>query len=162
MPDDPWVEYRQAILKLSEGKRVASNRYIEKFISFCRNVSIHEAEIASLVAQIYYEGSILDKAEESYRKALAQEPDSTVRLTDLARFLINNDINIEEGLELADKALEIEPDNSSAQACKGWGLYKKGKNEEVLGILGKSWELKSFYEYDLYLKIEEVRKTVSN
>jgi AraC-like DNA-binding protein/TolB-like protein len=162
LPDDPWVEYRQAILKLSEGKRISSSRYINNFISFCRNVSIHEAEIASLVAQIYKEAGIPDKAAENYRKALAQEPDSTVRLTDLASFLIDNDINIEEGLELADKALEFDPDNSSALACKGWGLYKKGKNEEALEILEQSWELKSFYEYDLYLKIEEVKTAVSN
>ncbi len=162
LPDDPWVEYRLAILKLSEGKRVASNRYIEKFISFCRNVSIPEANITGLVAQIYSEAGILDKAEENYRKALAQEPDSTVRLTDLARFLIYNDINIVEGLDLADKALKFEPDNYSALACKGWGLYKMGRNEEALGILEKSWELRSFYDYDLYLKIEEIKKTVSN
>ncbi|MCJ7446512.1 MAG: hypothetical protein MUO72_02345 [Bacteroidales bacterium] len=35
--------------------------------------------------------------------------------------------------------------------CKGWGLYKQGKNEEALDMLQKSWDLRRKLEVSLKL-----------
>jgi Tfp pilus assembly protein PilF len=81
---------------------------------------------------------MLDKAEEYYRQALSLEPENKVRINNLAYFLINKDRNIKEGLEFADRALGLSPDNYAFLHCKGWGLYKQGKYQEALEILQKS------------------------
>ena len=49
----------------------------------------------------------MDKADKYYRKALSLEPENPVRLNDLAYFLIDKDRNVNEGMELVEKALEI-------------------------------------------------------
>ncbi len=62
---------------------------------------------------------------------------------------------------LVERALKLEPDNFNFLACKGWGLYKQGKNREALEFLNKSWELKPVYDHTTYLHLEEVKKAVA-
>jgi tetratricopeptide (TPR) repeat protein len=85
-------------------------------------------------------------------------------LNNLAYFLIDKDRNINEGLELVNKALELSPDNYMSLHGKGWGLYKQGKYKEALEILQKSWDLrreKAVYNHEAFLHLEEARKAVS-
>jgi len=162
-PDDDQLLYRQAILSLTERDTIAANQYIEKYISACRISSISEATITTNLAAIYYEADIPDKAEEYLREALSLESESPERMNNLAWFLINTDRNINEGLKLIEKALELIPDHYSYLYTKGWGLYKQGKYEEALEMLEKSWDLKPWqYDHRLYLHLEEVKKAISS
>ena len=83
------------------------------------------------------------KAEEYYREALVLEPENPEELNNLAWFLINNDRDIEEGMELIDKALALSPDDYMIIDTKGWGLYKQRKYKEALDLLEKAWRLKT-------------------
>lgn len=78
------------------------------------------AAITSNIAGIYYEAGILDVAEEFYRSALSLEPENPERLNNLARFLIGNDRNVNEGLELVNKALKYNPENYEYLDTKWW------------------------------------------
>ncbi len=161
-PDDPILIFRQAVLSLTEGDMISANRYIEKYKSIRKNNSSSEAAIATNLAGIYLQAGIQDKAEDYYRQALSLQPNNPNRLNNLAWFLIDNDRNINEGLELVDKALDLNPENYIYLDSKGWGLYKQGKYEEALKILEKSWDLKPIYEYEIYLHLEEAKKAVVN
>jgi tetratricopeptide (TPR) repeat protein len=164
-PDNPDIIYRQAILALAEGKSETANDYIEKYKSVLTENSATEARITSSLAEIYAEAEILDKAEEYYRQALSLEPENPLRINNLAYSLIDKDRNINEGLELVDKALELSPDNYVSLHGKGWGLFKQGKYEEALEILQKSWDLrreKAVYNHEAFLHLEEARKAVSS
>jgi tetratricopeptide (TPR) repeat protein len=160
-PDDPEIIRFQAILSLTEKDTVAANRYIEKYATIRREMSASEALINTDIAFIYSEGGILDKAEDYYRKALTFEPANPLRLNNLAYFLIDKDRNINEGMELADKALELNPDHYISLECKGWGLYKQGKNQEALELLQKSWNLRQRYRHSLFLHLEAAKKAVA-
>jgi tetratricopeptide (TPR) repeat protein len=83
------------------------------------------------------------------------------RLNNLTWFLIDKGRNITEGLELADRALILQPDNYLYLDCKGWGLYKQGKYEEALKFLEKSWSLKPVYDHDIYLHLEAAKKAAT-
>jgi len=83
-------------------------------------------------------------------------------MNNLAWFLIDKDSDVNKGLELTDKALEMDPENYSYIDTKGWGLYKQGKYIEALEFLEKSWELKPIYDHDLFLHLEEARKAVAD
>jgi len=161
-PDDPFLIYRQAIISLTEGDSVTANRYIKKYISLRKEGLASDAAIATNLAFIYSESDNLDKAEEYFREALSLEPEKSVRISNLALFLIEKDRNINEGMVLIEKALVLSPDNYLYLDTKGWGLYKQGKYKEALEILEKSWELKPIYDHDLFLHLEAARKAVAD
>jgi tetratricopeptide (TPR) repeat protein len=161
-PDDPFLIYRQAIISLTEEDTVTANRYIKKYIYLRKEGLASEAAIATNLAFIYSESDNLDKAEEYFREALTLEPGRTVRMNNLALFLIEKDRNINGGMDLIEKALVLSPDNYLFLDTKGWGLYKQGKYKEALEFLEKAWNSKLTYDHDIYLHLEDAKKAVSN
>jgi tetratricopeptide (TPR) repeat protein len=161
-PDDPALIYSQAVLSLTKENNTAADEYIDKYISVRKENSDPEASIMTGLAGIYSSAGIMDKAEEYYRKALTLEPENPERLNSLAWFLIDNDRNINEGLELIEKALESTPDYYNYLDTKGWGLYKKGKTEEALENIQKAWDLRPVYNHEIFLHLEEVKKAVGH
>ena len=163
-PDNTVIIRRQAILALYEGKTEAANEYIEKYKSIRKENGTSEAAIVTNMASVYNEAGLLDKAEEYYRQALLLEPKSQWRMNTLAYFLIDNDRNIPEGLELADTLLNKSPDNYNYLHTKGWGQYKQGKYQEALEIIQKSWDLrmeKAIYDHEAHLHLEAAKKAVA-
>jgi tetratricopeptide (TPR) repeat protein len=68
-------------------------------------------------------------------------------------------------LVLADKSLELSPDNYEYLHTKGWGLSKQGKYKEALEILQKSWDLRmknATYDHSAFLHLEEAKKAVAS
>ena len=110
---------------------------------------------------IYSDAGVPDKAEEFLRKALLIEPENSEILNNLAWLLIDKDRNINEGLILIDKALEISPDVDFILDTKGWGLYKQGKYKESLAIFEKAWNLKPVYDHEIYLHLEAAKQAVA-
>ena len=58
-----------------------------------------------------------------------------MRHEDLAYFLINNEISVEEGMELTQQSLELDPGNLGFLWTKGSGYYKLGDLEKSLQLL---------------------------
>jgi Tfp pilus assembly protein PilF len=152
----------KAILSLVEKDTVTANKYIEKYISIHKSDSPSEEDIVLDLAFLYREAGILEKAEEYYRSALSLQPENPNIMNFLAWLLIDKEININEGLELIDKALELSPDDWYILDTKGWGLYKQGKYQEALEFFEKAWNLKPIYDHELFLHLEEAKKTVAN
>jgi tetratricopeptide (TPR) repeat protein len=164
-PDVMLLSYRQAILSLSEGDSVAAKRYKEIGISYMKSMSLSDAIIASVFAFLYSEAGLMDNAEDYFRQAISLEPENPELLNALSYFLIDKDRNINEGLELTDKALVLNPENYNYMHTKGWGLFKQGKYQEALDILQKSWDLRrqyAIYNHDAWLHLEEAQKAVAS
>jgi tetratricopeptide (TPR) repeat protein len=161
-PDDPAILWQKIVLSLFEGDTITANVYIKKYISFRRS-SLSEAMIAYNLGEMYYKAGILVKAEKYHRLELSLEPDNPIRMYNLGYFLIDSDRNINEGLELIDKVIELDPDSQWAVLeGKGLGLYKQGKYKEALEVLEKCRDLSLFYRHSVYLKIEEAKKAVAS
>ncbi len=163
-PDAPTLIYRQAILSLSEGATITANRYIEKFKSISKESSVPHANIQTRLGEIYSEAKVFDKAEEYYRQALSFEPGNPVRINTLAYFLIDKDRNKNEGMELVESALKLQPDNYGYLHTKGWGLFKQGKYQEAFDLLDKSWKKrkeKAIYDHEAFLHLEAAKKAVA-
>ncbi|MDT8402705.1 MAG: tetratricopeptide repeat protein [Bacteroidales bacterium] len=157
-PEDLMLTSRQAILALSEANLQEANKYISKYRSLCRENLLSESETIAGVAGIYSSAGIPDEAEKYYREALSLDPGNPEIMNSLAFTLIENDIALDQGIELIDKALDISPGNYLLLHTKGRGLYKKGQYIEAVEILEKSWELKPVYDHSLYLHLEETRQ----
>jgi AraC-like DNA-binding protein/tetratricopeptide (TPR) repeat protein len=163
-PDDYALLSRQAILEITVRDTIAANEYMDRYISARKEKSASEVTIKAGLANIYSQAGILDKAEEYYRQALSLEPENPRILNGLAYFLIDKDRNVNEGLELVDKALVINPNNHDYLDTKGWGLHIQGKNREALEILQKSWDLRmknAIYNHEAYLHLEAAKKAVA-
>jgi tetratricopeptide (TPR) repeat protein len=160
-PGEPLIRRRQAVLSFTEKDTTSANRYIEEYISVCRNNSEKEENIMNNVAEIYSEAGILEKAEEYHRKALSLNPDNPSQLNNLAWFLIDKDRNINEGMELIDKALKLSPDDFNNIDTKGWGLYKQGRFQEALKLLEQCWNSRPIYNHEIYLHLEAAKKAVA-
>ncbi len=164
-PDNLLILYRQARLALSTGNTRAANEYINKYISIAEEKYIGRAYIASRLGLLYWESELFDKAEEYYRNALSLEPKNILRLNDLAYFLIVSDRNVDEGLDLAYKALETDPYDFNSLHVKGWGLYKQGNYIKALNILQRSWNLRmqnAVYNHEAFLHLEAAKKAVAD
>jgi tetratricopeptide (TPR) repeat protein len=101
-----------------------------------------------------------EKTEQCLRKSLSLEPDNPARMSNLANYLIDRDRNIEEGMRLVERALEITPDNYNFLHNKGWGLYKQGRYPEAVEILQKSWDLRmqsSVYNHKAFQHLEKAK-----
>ncbi len=163
-PGDPLILYREAVLYLSTGKMKKAGEIIDEYISARKERNESESAIDANLGKIYSEAGIPGKAEVYYRNALSLEPDNPVMINNLAWFLIDNIINIEEGLLLIDKAINLRPDNYLYLDTKGWGLFKQGNLLEAYNLLQKSWDMRKgtgVYDHDSYLHLEEVRKAVA-
>jgi tetratricopeptide (TPR) repeat protein len=161
---DPNLIFHMTILLLSNENTRMADRLVKIGVSYMRKMPMSEASIASILASGYTDAGLTYKAEEYYRQALSLEPENPVRLNDLAYFLINKDLNTKEGLELIDKAMELEPENYLYLHTKGWGLFKQGNNKDAFDILQKSWDLrrtKASYDHEAYLHLEEVKQAIT-
>ena len=161
-PNDAALTQREAILLLTEKDTATANRYIEKFITIMKNNSVPETGIAPSLAYLYTEAGSLDKAEKCYRDILTLNPENTSCLNNLGWFLLDNDRNINEGMELIDKALKIRPNSYIYLGNKGLGLYKQGKYKEAVEVLEKSWKLRPVYDHSSYLFLEKVKKAAAS
>ena len=164
-PDDPDIIDGKAWLSLTKGNSVAAKRYIEKWISIRKEQSWSDARIATILAKIYSHGGNTEKEEEYYRQAFSLEPENPLRLNDLAYFLIEKGRRINEGMELVNKALELNPEDFNFLHTKGWGLYKQGKYQLAFETLQKSWNLRrqnAIYDHSAFLHLEEAKKAVDS
>jgi tetratricopeptide (TPR) repeat protein len=164
-PDDPEIIYGKVILSFAKRDSNAANEYTEKYISILNNNSSSEAEITTSLAGMYSEAGIMNKAEGYYRKALSLEPAKSLIMNDVAYFLIDRDLNLNEGMELVNKALELNPEDYNFMYTKGWGLFKQGKYQEAFETLQKSWNIrreKAIYNHEAYLHLEAAKKAVAS
>ena len=164
-PDNYILNYQKGLLALVEGDTVDGYKYLGNAERLAKENSWTDANIASQIAFGLSDIGKKDKAEEYYRKALSLEPDKPSRMNDLAYLLIDSERNINEGIDLADKTLELKPDDYSFLHSKGWGLYKQGKYSEALEILQKSWDLRrqnAVYDHTAFLHLEAAKKAVAD
>jgi len=163
-PDDPAIIQRQAVLALATGNQNLADKYIEKYRSIRKDNGISEGDIAATLATVYSEAGISDIALEYYRMALSLEPDNPLRMNSLAYFIIDNNRNINEGMELAEKTLRISPDDYNFLHTKGWGLLKQGAYKEASEVLQKSWDLRmknAIYDHVAFLHLGDANKAVA-
>jgi tetratricopeptide (TPR) repeat protein len=99
-----------------------------------------------------YRSSIidLDKAEKYLRQAIAEESEFAAALNSLAYLLIDNDKNVDEGVELAQRAIMIDSGNPEIMNALGWGHYKLGNYEKAVELMQQATDLVP--KNDLYVE----------
>lgn len=158
-PEAVLILQNQAICAFSHGETAKAEQILAEYKTLRQEV-LHctEAMISTGLGTIYSSSGQFEKAKEYYREAIQYEPWNLAWKYEFAWFLIDNDIDVEEGLKIADEALEQDPEYWPAIDARGWALHKLGKSGEALKLLKDSWDLKFAYSHTGYLHIQEIER----
>jgi len=98
------------------------------------------------MALIYSDAGVYNKAEEYFEKGVSLNPGSKGMIHNYAFSLIDNNLDVERGLELINQVLEQDSANGILLDIKGWGLYRQHKYADALKLLQKAYQLIPSYE----------------
>ena len=156
------IIHLQAICALSQGDTIMANEYLAEFTKIAGQDGLAESIILYWLAGAHDQVNNLEQAEKLYRQALAINPQFSGLINDFANFLISNDINIDEGIELINGVIENTSENGNYLYTYGLGLYKKGILIEAQEVLKMAWDLRPYYNHDHYLLIREVEQALAS
>jgi predicted Zn-dependent protease len=94
--------------------------------------------ITMRVANAYEAAGQLDAAEKELRKLMAEDPLNADALNSLGYMFADRGVRLPEAVELAERAVKIEPDNPAYLDTLGWALFKQGRIEEAAAPLGRA------------------------
>lgn len=90
------------------------------------------------VANVYERGGRLPDAERELRKLMAEDPLNANAMNSLSYMLAEHGQKLAEAVDLAERALKVEPGNPAYLDTFGWALFKQGKVVEAADPLGKA------------------------
>jgi tetratricopeptide (TPR) repeat protein/TolB-like protein len=158
-PTNGYLQTYRLILALAQEDTVRINQVMEEYLDFRHNVTnCPEALISNDLGYIYVQAGQVEEAERQYRLAIEQNPGSIQFHFNLAKFLIDEEVNVDEGLDIVERVLERFPNQWAATSYKGWALFKKGELDEALKLLRKGWENKPIYNHLYYMHLEEAEQ----
>ena len=179
-PDSWYIPMGQAKCALLQNDTSSANHYINQFKSaYIKAEGPYEAIKIAFVGAIYSDVGQFKKAEELYRLSREVRINQGYNIDTtfggnhlfwaydiLGRFLIDNNINVEEGMEYIHIALdlskesEVFSDHHQMLHGLGWGYYKQGKYEEALQALKQAEERMPDYNHTLHQRIKEVEQAI--
>ncbi len=181
LPEATDIIRGQAACALLQNDTIAANQYIKQIRSILKSQGIFpEPLIIANVGRVYHDAGRFEKAEDLYRLALEmrlnQGPDidsinSGNNLfwfySTLGAVLIENDINIEEGMEYNQLAIDLS--NKAIQDYHpyvlfqtGLGNFKLGKYQEALTYFKMTKERNTLYNHRLHGLILETEKELAS
>ncbi len=125
-----WALYKNKMLKEAE-------ETLKKAIS----INPELPDIHFHLATVYYDMKQFKKSIESFKKTTDLDPESSLALNNLAYLYSELGIHLEDGLNLAKRAIEMQPDNSAYLDTMGWLYYKLGNYKKAVEYLKKAAEL---------------------
>jgi predicted Zn-dependent protease len=90
------------------------------------------------MANVYEGGGRLGDAEKELRRLMSEDPLNADAMNSLSYMLAENNVRLLEAIDLAERALKIEPGNPAYLDTLGWALFRQGKTEEAAEPLAKA------------------------
>ena len=169
LPDNPEIIAQQAICALSLGDTVKASNYIANYRSIRESEGLKDYWINFYIGLLYVGANKFEIAIDYYQDLIAhdsQDNQDPWCEWQLAYLLIDNEVDVKEGLRLIDESFEKNSGYAYLLAnlhhAKGWGLFKLGEDTLALEHLLKGWELRPYFDYDHFLQIKEVEKALNN
>ena len=162
-PDNFWNIGYHSICNISQGDYIGAEKNIIKFRSIVReDYNWPESLIELYIGHAYLAGNDSIEAEKHYRKAYDLNDTDLTIIFYLGNVLINADININEGMALAQKGLALYPENGRSYWLLGRITYKQAKYEEALQLLRKGEGNYSSFNYILHKDLLLAEQAISN
>lgn len=153
--------YWQAICAVSLADSSLAQRYLDEIRVMTEQKGWPEANLNMWYAGVYAWAESWEKAEAYFRYALSLSPGNDYITFDVAEFLIMNDINVEEGMDMLGPLVDKYPDNASYIYTYGVGLYKMERYREAINALERSWEMRPYYDHEHFTLKNKVHDLLS-
>ena len=101
---------------------------------------------------------MLEEIVSLFEEALSKGVDDSIYLNYYAYTLIDKEIDIDKGMEIINKALEQQPDNSFYLDSLAWGYFKKGECMKAYKIMKKVVEKEGLEEPEIKEHWEKIQK----
>jgi tetratricopeptide (TPR) repeat protein len=120
-----------------------------------------------LLANLYYEGQKMNKVEEELQITLKLDPDFHEASNFLGYLFVENNKNLDEAIQLINRALKAQPRNGAYIDSLGWAYYKKaqaeGRNDYLIIALQKLLEaVQLLEEPDIYEHLGDVHYSLGH
>lgn len=158
-----WMHYSQgkldeAIQELKKASQLNPDHFDAHFVLA---LTYHQNQLHSKAVQEFKEASRIqpnhvethqylgtlynlqgnhEEAVREFREVIKLGTEDAPAYNDLAWLLIDKDLNLDEGIEMAFKALQIGPNYVAAMRTLAWGYYKKGRYQESVDWFQKALE----------------------
>lgn len=109
-----------------------------RMLEQARKIFGDDQALAMRLANVYETGGRIADAERELRTLMAADPLNADALNSLSYLLAQHGLKLPEAVELAQRALKIEPDNPAFLDTLGWALFKQGRTEEAASAIEKS------------------------
>src|SRR5262249_5302284 len=119
---------------VSEGKLRSAREVLKNVL----NRQPHNIPALMKLGEVQIREGRPEDAVPNYEKAIENDPNSVAALNNLAFILADRRINLDRALQLAQKAKELSPDNTSVDDTIGWAYYNKGLYQTAVDYLSKA------------------------
>lgn len=122
-------------------------RYPEAVRAYDQAIALDSTPDASNWAVYFARGITLERSDEweraeaDFRKALELQPDQPQVLNYLGYSLVELQQNLDEALDMIERAVEARPNDGYITDSLGWVLYRLGRYEEAVGHMERAAEL---------------------
>ncbi|MEO8679469.1 MAG: tetratricopeptide repeat protein [Vicinamibacterales bacterium] len=90
------------------------------------------------MATAYELGGRLGDAEKEFRRLLSDDPLNANAMNSLSYMLADRSLRLPEAVDLAQRAVKIDPENPAYLDTLGWALFKSGKADEADAPLARA------------------------
>jgi tetratricopeptide (TPR) repeat protein len=94
--------------------------------------------LAMRVANVYEGGGRFAEAEKELRKLMSDDPLNAEAMNSLSYMLADHNLRLPEAVDLAQRAVKIEPGNPAYLDTLAWALFKQGKADEAAEPMAKA------------------------
>ncbi|MEA2029004.1 MAG: hypothetical protein U9N49_08515, partial [Campylobacterota bacterium] len=100
---------------------------------------------------------ILERVSEYFEKAIKLGMSDSIYLNYYGFTLIDEEVNIDRGIELIEKALKTEPTNAYYLDSLAWGYYKKQKCHEAYNIIKRVVDEYGEFEDEIRIHFNKIK-----
>ncbi len=138
-PDDAliWSFYGNTLQSLGQ-----YDKAVKAFQTALKLQPDNESALGGL-AVIYENRKQFARCDSIYEVGIQRLPESAMLLNNYSYSLAERGKNLQKALELAQKAITLEPNNAAYLDTYGWVLYKLGKYKQAAEYIKKSIELRA-------------------
>ncbi len=142
---DEFIPQDAFVLFFKGGSYFLKEQYSEaaKFLSAAAELpsrSQFRSIIFGTLGDAYASLEEWDAADTAYEEAITLDPDNEVALNNFAYYLSERDIRLKEAKEMAQRALELNPENAAFLDTMGWIYFKIGDYEKAREYIRASIE----------------------
>ena len=161
-PDNLSIVFFQTICALSQGDQSRSTTLLNSYRNILEAQGASNNRIDFRTGLIYGWAERYEKALEIFRDLLRKDPGHSGAVFQIASILIEQEMDLQEGMSLVEQLLADNPGDWDAMVLKGMGLYKQDRIGEAHRILSEAWDLRPYYDHQHYQLLNETESAVAS